>query len=153
MQPGWGISKKTNAHRHVVLAVIFLAVMQYGCGDNNSTAKQSTLDGSGNKAVMSSNAGTVVNPLATEQKAAAPQSNDSEPLQGTTTARTDDGTSSSAASHGPGVSGVENVSSPFGPFPPESNTVSQQVDPDAATPPPEPPETPRSPFGPFPTSQ
>ncbi len=154
MQPGWGISKKTNAHRHVVLAVIFLAVMQYGCGNSNSADKQKTSTTDGNsQAVLSNESGTTSGSLSAEQKAGAPQNHDLGSPQGATTARTDDGISSSAASHDSAVSGVENVSGPFGPFPPEYSTVSRQSNPDAAAPPPEPPETPRGPFGPFPASQ
>lgn len=161
MQPDFGISKKTSTRRHVAVAIIFLAGMLSGCGNNNSTAKQPTSDGDGNKAVLSNDAGTAGYPLATEQKTGTLQNNDPDSPHGATAARAGDGISSplnarvepsSVTSQSSAVSGVQNVSGPFGPFPPGSNTVGQQPTPNAAAPPSEPPQTPRGPFGPFPTS-
>ena len=156
MQPDSWISKKTSTRRHVAATMIFLAGMLTGCGDNNSADKQKTsATDESNRAVLSNDAGTAGNPLATEQKGELfqnNQNNDSGLPQGTTTAQTGDDVSPSATSHGSGVSGVENVSGPFGPFPPGFNTATPQSNPGAAAPPPQPPETPRGPFGPFPTS-
>ena len=154
MRAGRGILKKINARCHVAVAVIFLAGMLTGCGDNNSAGNQKTsATDVNNKTVLSNDAGAAGYPFAMGQKAETIQNNDSGFSQWTASAQTGDSASSSTASHGSAVSGVEKVSSPFGPFPTEPDMVSQQSDPDTVVPPPEPPETPRSPFGPFPTSQ
>lgn len=151
--------KKISAQYRTTVALMLLAGMLSGCGNDNFPVKQSTLAGEGNKAVVSNNTGVPGGPLAAEPKAEPFQNNDSGSPQGTTTAQTGGDTSSSlqgragsATSDASAVRGVENVSGPFGPFPSESDTVNRSRSNAAAPPPPEPPETPRGPFGPFPTS-
>lgn len=162
MQTGWGISKKTSVKSCVTMIVIMLLVgMLSGCGNNPSDKQKTSTAGGSSKAALFNDASATGNPLAAEQNAGIFQSNDSGSTQGATTVQIGDNISSppegslepsSATPHGSSVSGVENVSGPFGPFPSESGTISRPSPNDTA-PPPEAPETPRGPFGPFPDSQ
>lgn len=163
MQTGWGISKKTSVKRCVTVTVIMLLVgMLFGCGNTHPDKQNASATDGSSKSALFDDASATGNPLVTEQKAGMFQNNDLGSTQGATTAQIGDNISSppegrlepsSATPHGSSVSGVENVSGPFGPFPSESPSTISRPSPNAIAPPPEAPETPRGPFGPFPDSQ
>lgn len=148
-------------HAEMIIAVFAFHAALAGCDGGSN--KPGALGTSGVEESPSRNS-VVVDAPATDGVSVAGQQDealkDSESVSSSAAAQTgfalwlgNDRKTGAALPSESSVSGVEKVSSPFGPFPETHEPTAYPSSAETAAAPPEPPETPRSPFGPFPTSQ